>query len=72
MAGEMWLRCTCCQCRLARVEQKDGRTYIPISIFGMVVLIDRATITCPNCGGERRFVGVRVISEQLKFVDLEQ
>lgn len=53
-----WLRCLHCGRRLAQVDVHDGRTCIRA---GLCVVLD-AVVVCAECGQERKFVSVGIIS----------
>ena len=50
-----WLTCLCCKHRLAPVVIRDGVPVIPVISFSVVVYIEQAEITCPQCLTVRRF-----------------
>jgi len=61
---QQWFVCLGCGCRLAPVGARKGRTVIPVQIFGLLVWVDRAEFTCPNCRKERRFFSAPVARKE--------
>jgi len=60
---EQWFMCLNCGCKLAPVGERRGRTVIPVRFLGLTICIDRAEITCPNCGKARRFFSAPVVDK---------
>lgn len=58
--SDHWFYCKDCHTRLAPVCVHQGRTVIPIHLFGVVAYIDRTVIHCPTCGRWRRFLSLPV------------
>lgn len=58
---QRWFICLGCRCKLAPVTIRNGRTVIPVLIFGREVWVDRAEFSCPFCGKRRKFFSAAIV-----------